>query len=782
MGEPLLDILERVFGHRQFRRPQREIVESVLSGRDTLAIMPTGGGKSLCYQLPAVACDGVALVVSPLVALMKDQVDSLAGRGVAAAMINSLQSGEQQRITLSHLRTGRLKIVYISPERFRTRSFARSLEGLKISLFAVDEAHCISQWGHDFRPDYMRLGNVIDALGRPPVAAFTATATPDVRADIIANLRMRNPAVFVSGFARPNLSFNVREVSGKAEKDSRVRELIDKYKVGIIYCATRKSVEALSETLWDDGVRHISYHGGMTPSERDSAQDVFVGGKESVVVATNAFGMGIDRPDIRFVCHYELTGSVEAFYQEAGRAGRDGAPSYCEMLLMYSDKRVQEFFIDGANPEADYIRAVYSVLRANSGEGYECSMPVADIAAEAGKFLRGARARGLGRGSGFSTPNAMAASSAISVLRRLGVVDRYDIPGARARGTRLLQPDMKASELPISEEELALKRKRDEGKLRDLISFAYSRECRQEWILKYFGQNDCSACGTCDNCRRKASGEGALEGLLDDGQIEVVRKALSCVARLSRRVAPRCWTPVFGRNMVRDCLAGSRSERISRFALDDIPTYGALKSLGKEFIGGLLKAMEDAGLVETTRGEYPLLGLTREGVSVMMGESSRVRMDFPSIVGPAPDREGAEGLFSAGAKISKGAKSLKPLGKKGRPASKLGESSGRGRRARGKGASGGGAISQDLPLQAENKVPLPSGGLFERLVRLRTKISRARKVPAYAVFPNAVLKLLSQEMPGYMDEALKLKGIGLAKAATVLPAFLEEIRKFKAGE
>lgn len=734
MADRLSEILEKSFGHRQFRRPQREIVESVLSGADTLAIMPTGGGKSLCYQLPAVLSEGVALVVSPLIALMKDQVDALAARGIPAAMINSAQSPEERRLALARLRLGSLKLAYIAPERFRMRSFARSLEGVKISLFAVDEAHCISQWGHDFRPDYARLGEAVEALGRPPVAAFTATATPEVRQDIVAQLNMRNPKVFVSGFARPNLSFNVTEVSGKAEKEMRVREIIAKHKVGIVYCATRKSAQSLSEALWDDGVRHVVYHGGMSVAERDAAQEAFVGGRENVAVATNAFGMGIDRPDIRFVCHYELPGSVEAYYQEAGRAGRDGNPAYCEMLMMYSDKRVQEFFIDGANPEPDFIRAVYAAIRSNSDEGGECVMPADDIAECAAAKLRAARsagrARRFSRGgtSAAAAQNSMAVSSAISILRRLGILERFDIPGMRSRGTRLLMPDLAASELDLPAEKLREKRRRDENKLRDMISFAYSRACRQEWILGYFGEADASACGVCDNCRRAANPAPSASRPLDLQEIEIARKALSCVARMSRRTGPRTWTPIFGRTLVLDCLLGSRNERILRFGFDSIPTHGALKSLGKKFVSALISALESEGYLQTAQGDYPLLGLTDKGVEMMMGELQNPKLDFPSA--PLSDISPSK------------------------------RSSAKGKKA---------------PISAEAS---ENPELLRRLVELRNKMRRQRNVPAYAIFPNAVLISLSNALPTTAQEAMGIGGIGAAKAASVLPAFIDAINEY----
>ncbi|MDP0495690.1 MAG: RecQ family ATP-dependent DNA helicase, partial [Verrucomicrobiota bacterium JB024] len=267
------EVLKEHFGFGDFRDPQQQVVASILARRDTLVIMPTGGGKSLCYQLPALMMDGVTLVISPLIALMKDQVDALQARGIPAAMVNSSQGWEEQKDVLERMRRGELKLVYVSPERFRAGSFVRALETAKIAMLAIDEAHCISQWGHDFRPDYMRLGQVLEQLGRPLCSAFTATATPDVREDIQRQLGLKDPAVFVSGFARDNLSFNVNILDRKIDKSVRLRKLIEQHGTGIIYCATRKSVEAVSAELKEDRIAHTAYHAGLSINERKAAQE-----------------------------------------------------------------------------------------------------------------------------------------------------------------------------------------------------------------------------------------------------------------------------------------------------------------------------------------------------------------------------------------------------------------------------------------------------------------------------------------------------------------------------
>lgn len=734
--------LKRYFSHDTFRKPQDEIISSIVSGKDTLAIMPTGGGKSLCYQLPAMLLDGITLVISPLIALMKDQVDALIAKGIPAGMINSSQTWEQQLDVLNRLQNGELKLAYVAPERFRSQSFMRALRGVKIGLFAVDEAHCISQWGHDFRPDYMRLGEVLDKLGRPVCSAFTATATPEVKSDIIQQLRLRQPSVFVSGFARKNLSFNVCEVSSKSEKYSRIYELIDKYKTGIIYCATRKSVESVSEQLWKDGVRHIIYHGAMTPSDRDSAQDAFIGKRENIAVATNAFGMGIDRPDIRFVCHYELTGSIEALYQESGRAGRDGAESYCEMLLMYADKRVQEFFIEGANPDANFIRNVYRVVRDNSDNSNECVMPIDSIAEEVADYARFASGyrssnRGFGkRKFGGGGTNPMAVSSAISILRRFGYLERFDVPSSRVRGTRLLNPDLSADDLIFPDGLLEEKRRRDEAKLRDVLKYAYAKECRQRWILNYFGEQVSSTCQKCDVCLQSPQVE-TFDAIAED-ELTEVRKALSGVARMSFRVSQREWQARFGREKIVKALAGSRDEKLLQSGIDNLSTYGILKPHGAKFCSELFTSMLDANLVEIIDGDYPLVAITDYGVSVMLGEVSELRMRYP---------RWASKIWKENAKPKKEKKSS---AKSSNSPKKV--------------------VSSDTEELSE-----ADQALYDKLAKLRLTMSRIRHVRPFQIFTNATLRELAIHKPRTAEDALQLKGIGENNAKKFLPRFLEII-------
>ncbi len=350
--------LRQHFGHTGFRAGQEELVRTVLSGRDVLAVMPTGSGKSLGYQLPALLLPGLTLVVSPLIALMKDQVDELGRKGIAAGALHSLQSLDERRETVRAARAGTLRLLYVSPERFASDSFDTLLPELRVSLFAVDEAHCVSEWGHDFRPDYRRLADAARRCrggdggeGRPPMAAFTATATPEVREDIALLLGLVHPRVFVAGFDRPNIHLEVRRVSGDLEKRELLPDLV-RGRRALVYAATRKSAERAASVLADAGVAAAAYHAGLPDVERSRAQDGFASGALMVVCATNAFGMGIDRPDVEAVVHYELPGSLEAYYQEVGRAGRDGRAAKATLLWNYIDVRTREFLID-LDDEAD---------------------------------------------------------------------------------------------------------------------------------------------------------------------------------------------------------------------------------------------------------------------------------------------------------------------------------------------------------------------------------------------------------------------------------------------
>lgn len=354
------DFLLRHFGYSSFRNGQIEVIQSIADGTDTLVIMPTGGGKSLCYQIPALLCEGTALVVSPLIALMKDQVDALTRANIRAAFINSTLGFQEIRQRLHDARFGKYRLLYVAPERLESEDFLAALRLIRLSFIAIDEAHCVSEWGHDFRPSYLNVATANEALGRLPVIALTATATPEVQDDIARHLQMRSPNKFIRGFDRPNLNYTVERQRNKIPP---VLSILEESKgANIIYCASRKRVEDIAAALRSNRIAAEAYHGGMPDGLRKSVQERFIDGKSSTIVATNAFGMGVDKANVRHVIHCDMTLSLEAYYQEAGRAGRDGQESTCTLLYEPSDRHLQEFFINTTFPEHTTLEKIYTFL------------------------------------------------------------------------------------------------------------------------------------------------------------------------------------------------------------------------------------------------------------------------------------------------------------------------------------------------------------------------------------------------------------------------------------
>jgi ATP-dependent DNA helicase RecQ len=470
--------LHEHFGFRRFRPGQAEAIESAMAGNDTLVIMPTGSGKSLCFQLPALTLEGHTVVVSPLIALMKDQADALRERGISVAVMNSTLSVAEEKEANENIAAGRYEFIYTTPERLASREFQSLLARHPIDLFVVDEAHCVSQWGHSFRPEYLLIGDAIKHLGHPPVLALTATATSEVIDDIQTQLGIPSAEIVHTGFYRSNLNLSVVHASGDDEKQRHLLELLaNNDGSGIIYTATVKAVEQLTTALSEQGFAVDAYHGRLAARKRTAAQDRFMNGELKAIVATNAFGLGIDKPDIRFVIHYHFPGTIDAFYQEFGRAGRDGLPANCTLLYDEHDRRLQRFFQAGAYPREDDLVNAHHALALLSDKATELSLK--DIHA----------------GSPLSC-SKMKVCLALFVNR--GIVAQA------ARGKyRLVQREMTREQLARAGQSYQERRERDLLRLEQMMQYSTASACRWNRILDYFDSGVLSgdSCGHCDRCK-----------------------------------------------------------------------------------------------------------------------------------------------------------------------------------------------------------------------------------------------------------------------------------------
>ncbi len=602
------------FGFTSFRPGQAEAIHSLLNGQHTLAVMPTGSGKSLIYQLAALNLPGTTLVISPLIALMKDQVDGLERRGIPATFINSsLLSSEQSR-RLKGLKSGAYRLVFIAPERLRSTNFIAALRSQTISLLAVDEAHCISEWGHDFRPDYLYIGQFRANLGDPVTAALTATATPQVQKDIARLLNLSPMHTVVTGFNRPNLALEVRYVKNPAGRLNALQGLLGSYRDGgtIIYTGTRRDAEEAADFVRSVlGFPAQHYHAGLPADERSRIQDQFMLGDLSIVVATNAFGMGIDRPDVRQVIHFSLPGSLEAYYQEAGRAGRDELPARAVLLYSPEDRALQEFFIDSSIINERNLNSLHDAI--HSANEKHRAITIEDIS-----FLTGMQEIQVRVG--------------MSELERAGILEHIEDDRLRMR---IKLNDWNEREIQQVIERHHQHQAHRRRQLARMIDYAESNACRRRIILNHFGDaGPAEAEFCCDNCQARQAVLPPLKELAALSQSEKAALiVLDCIRRLQ-------WD--IGKEKIAQILKGSKARDILRYGYNKHVYYGKLAVFSITEIKLIIEQLLEMDYIKVIGGEYPVLRLTPQGEAAIK-QKTAISLNLPRhVTNPEIENKKAE--------------------------------------------------------------------------------------------------------------------------------------------